>query len=85
MRITRRQFLQTLGAGLLVGLGGGAAARAVPAPERAGSDPEAFVPGYLALHREGLLAGRADRLFALMDRCRLCPRECGTDRRGGEG
>ncbi len=41
------------------------------------------VPAYLALP-EGELEDRADRAFALMEECRLCPRECGVDRLAGK-
>jgi len=39
---------------------------------------------YLRLHREGELAGRAERLLSRLKRCDLCPRECGVDREAGE-
>jgi putative pyruvate formate lyase activating enzyme len=52
---------------------------------RAASDP-GFEPPYVKLHRSGELRRRGDALFEIMRSCRLCPRECGLDRRaGGKG
>lgn len=42
-----------------------------------------FVPGYVGLHESGELAKRADALWEIMSRCRLCPRECGANRHRG--
>lgn len=41
-------------------------------------------PGYMELHRTGDLSKRGEALWALMDSCRLCPRECGANRLDGE-
>ncbi len=41
-------------------------------------------PAYLELHGTGELAVRAERARAMLDRCRLCPRECRTRRLAGE-
>lgn len=38
------------------------------------------VPGYLVLHRKGLLKERVKRLLESLRCCKLCPRECGVDR-----
>ena len=43
-----------------------------------------FEPAYLALHRSGELTRRADELSSVLERCRLCPRECGAKRLAGE-
>jgi len=43
-------------------------------------------PGYRKLHRTGELARRADRLWKILERCELCPRQCGVNRlEGNEG
>jgi putative pyruvate formate lyase activating enzyme len=42
-------------------------------------DP-ALTPSYLKLHRRGELTERGERLWGIMERCRLCPRECGANR-----
>ncbi len=51
-------------------------------PDTAGEKD--FVPGYVKLHESGELAERADTLWNIMSRCRLCPRECGAARHRGE-
>lgn len=37
-------------------------------------------PSYLALHRTGELARRAQTAWAMLQSCTLCPRACGVDR-----
>jgi putative pyruvate formate lyase activating enzyme len=37
-------------------------------------------PGYVALWRSGELARRAERAVAMLDRCRVCPRDCDVAR-----
>jgi putative pyruvate formate lyase activating enzyme len=51
-------------------------------PARPGAP--AFEPAYLALHRDGRLAARAEAARAALEQCRLCPRECGARRLEGE-
>ena len=41
-------------------------------------------PAYVKLFREGGLSERIDNAMALMEACRLCPRECGVNRLEGE-
>jgi putative pyruvate formate lyase activating enzyme len=48
----------------------------------AGPDGE---PAYLELHRTGELKRRAEMLWDIMDRCGLCPRQCGANRHEAEG
>lgn len=43
-----------------------------------------FEPAYLALHRRGELARRAETALAQLARCRVCPRECDVDRLADE-
>ena len=45
-----------------------------------GSD---FEPAYLKLHKTGELKKRAEKLWAIMERCQLCPRRCGVNRLKG--
>jgi len=40
--------------------------------------------GYLSLYRSGELARRADRLWARLGACDICPRECGVNRLEGK-
>ena len=73
---SRRRFLEAS-----VGLAGLGTAHA--SPPRDAFDP-AFEPAYLKLHRTGALRRRADKLWALLESCRLCPRECGAGRQRDE-
>jgi putative pyruvate formate lyase activating enzyme len=73
---SRRLFLEAS-----VGLAGLGTAYASPGPPAA--DP-GFEPAYLKLHRSGELRRRADALWAMLETCRLCPRECGARRLKGE-
>ncbi len=43
-----------------------------------------FEPAYLALHRSGKLAQRAEEVWKLLANCSLCPRKCGIDRLEGK-
>jgi putative pyruvate formate lyase activating enzyme len=51
--------------------------------KKAGNADFGFEPAYLKLHRTGELKKRAERLWAIMERCRLCPRRCGVNRLKG--
>ncbi len=42
-----------------------------------------FEPAYLELHRTGQLKERAEELWAIMEKCQLCPRRCGVNRLKG--
>ena len=78
MKITRRTFLKgTLclsGAMTLPG-------RLVTASTKP-SLPDR--PGYARLEDQGKLASRIEEALAIFEECRLCPRECGVNRRAGE-
>jgi putative pyruvate formate lyase activating enzyme len=47
------------------------------------NQPE-FKPGYLDLHKSGELKRRGKKLWAMMERCELCPRRCGVNKLEGE-
>ncbi len=48
--------------------------------------PPDFEPKYLKLHKNGELKKRSKELWKIMNTCKLCPRECGTNRlKGNEG
>ena len=48
--------------------------------------PPDFEPKYLKLHKNGELKKRGKELWEIMNICKLCPRECGTNRlKGNEG
>jgi putative pyruvate formate lyase activating enzyme len=55
-----------------------------PAAKKSNKKDSGFEPAYLAVHRTGELKQRADTLRAVMEECRLCPRECGVNRLTGE-
>jgi putative pyruvate formate lyase activating enzyme len=76
MAPSRRLFLEASFG--LAGLG-----TAYASPPRAAID-STFEPAYLKLHRTGELRRRADTLWAMLESCRLCPRECGAGRLHGE-
>lgn len=55
-----------------------------PTPTAPQSTPVAgFEPGYVKLHRTGELHKRAEKLWAMMESCQLCPRRCGVNRLKG--
>ena len=90
-KITRRNVLQNtvrlcFRAGLISLFLDGFQTQAFGDPAAKNSTNKAlnFVPAYLALHRTGELKQRADTLWAVMEECRLCPRECGVNRLTGE-
>lgn len=43
-----------------------------------------FEPAYLKLHGTGELKKRGEELWKMMESCKLCPRQCGTDRLAGD-
>ena len=78
MKMTRRSFLKStlyLGGSLTLS---GRLAKAAAKP----SGP--VVPGYARLEDRQKLAARIDQALAIFEDCRLCPRECGVNRRAGE-
>ena len=75
---SRRKFINNclkLSAG---GLGAALIPGRVPAKKRK------WQPAYLKLHQSGELKKRGQKLWAMMKSCRLCPRQCGIDRLGGD-
>jgi len=91
MAQTRREFVRSCGHAALAWLGwsllpihAGCREKTAPtAAPRANIDP-AFEPSYLKLHRSGELKRRGEELWRMMERCALCPRECGARRLDGE-
>ena len=54
------------------------------APDAVSSaSPKAYIPGYIELERSGELERRERALWAKMERCNLCPRNCGVNRMAG--
>ena len=54
-----------------------------PGETAAQIDPD-FEPAYLQLHKTGELENRAQKLWDIMESCRLCPRQCGVNRHARE-
>jgi len=52
--------------------------------EKSAKTASGFEPAYLKLHKTGELRKRAEKLRAIMQECRLCPRQCGVNRLEGE-
>ncbi|MFC1491810.1 radical SAM protein [Nitrospinota bacterium] len=73
--IRRRDFIirsLLLGGSLLIG----------PVPVLA--KRKEWQPAYAKLEREGKFAERIDQAYSIFQRCQLCPRRCGVNRREGE-
>jgi len=51
--------------------------------EKLGTPGSDFEPAYLKLHKTGELKKRSENLWAMMESCQLCPRECGDNRLKG--
>lgn len=84
----RRHFLRTLGGLALTGtllpvMGAGNFLFAGNNSAEGLSLSESFTPGYLKLHRSGELKERGDALWAMLSRCRMCPRNCNINRLAG--
>jgi putative pyruvate formate lyase activating enzyme len=78
MRLTRRDFLKTslLAGGSLLAPPDSTSA----APKKA----EQWTPAYELLERQGKFAQRVEQAYAIFEKCQLCPRLCGVNRRKGE-
>jgi putative pyruvate formate lyase activating enzyme len=77
MRLTRRKFLL----GTLAW--GGGLLGPVPFSIAADWSPVGW-PSYRKLALSGVLAARVERAMQMFENCRLCPRQCGVNRRNGE-
>jgi len=85
---SRRQFIKYCFYTALAGIGGAfiirtARKEAFSEAGRKLKPNPGFEPAYLKLHKSGELKERADRLWKMMESCRLCPRECGVNRLAG--
>jgi putative pyruvate formate lyase activating enzyme len=78
MQVTRRDFIKSslfLGGSLFLS----------PVSLHAGRKKEGeWRPAYEKLEKEGALAEKIQKAYAYFEECRLCPRECGVNRRKGE-
>ncbi len=76
---TRRSFGAQLAALSAAQMLPGCAQTRLPSRIRAG-----WEPAYLQLYRSGELERRVAAFSAMYRSCRLCPRQCGVDRKAGE-
>ena len=77
MEITRREFLRNsliLGGSLLVS----------PVSVHGSQKGEPWRPAYENLENKGRLSERIDQAYAILEKCELCPRQCGVNRLKGE-
>ncbi len=85
--MTRRDFIKALclgtGSVLLKGCGQSENVYA-DGPASAAGETDASQPAYGMLEREGKLAERVEQAYAMLEKCELCPRRCGVNRRKGE-
>jgi len=82
-KITRRSFLEKT-AKLYFSLGLSPLFLDFSKAEASSTNGTDFEPAYLKLHKTGELKERAEELWAIMKRCRLCPRRCGVNRHKGK-
>jgi len=82
-KITRRSFLEKI-AKLYFSLGLSPLFLDFSKAEASSNNGTDFEPAYLKLHKTGELKERAEELWAIMKRCRLCPRRCGVNRHKGK-
>jgi len=78
MHVSRRDFIKSsiaLGSTLLL------SPASVLAEQK---PPQPLVPAYARLEEKGQLARRVEQAYAIFEECRLCPRQCGANRREGE-
>jgi putative pyruvate formate lyase activating enzyme len=78
MELTRRDFFK---ASLILG-----GALVLPHAPLYGSQEreQRWYPAYGKLEEEGRLAERVAQAYSIFEECRLCPRQCGANRRDGE-
>ena len=78
MEVNRREFIRhtlLFGGTLLI----------TPFPLQAGQkEGKKWRPAYEVLEQKGRLARRVEKAYATFEECRLCPRQCGVDRKAGE-
>jgi putative pyruvate formate lyase activating enzyme len=77
MKWTRRDFIKysfLIGSPLLFS----------PISPHAKKKEEQWVPAYEKMERERKLAQRVEQAYAIFEKCQLCPRMCGVNRKRGE-
>lgn len=89
MTITRKDFLKRLcltgGVGLLFLTGGSVLLKAcAPQLDEPDANSGQWQPAYAKLDAEGVLAKRIEQAYSIFEKCELCPRRCGVNRRAGQ-
>lgn len=83
----RREFLRLLvygGGSLLLTTCARRLEKVVAEPvNRAIRTPRDWRPAYALLEERGLLKEKVEQAYAILERCRLCPRSCGVNRLAG--
>lgn len=73
------------GAGVFLIAGGSWLLKAcAPPPDLMEKDERVWQPAYALLEAEGKLVRRIEQAYAIMEDCKLCPRQCGVNRLDGE-
>ncbi|GAB6060021.1 radical SAM protein [Desulfonatronum parangueonense] len=80
MSTTRRRFLQMMALAAGSSYIGSGCASALDN----GLGDDAWLPAYSNLEDAGLLSGRVEEAYAKLEKCDLCPHECGVNRLQGE-
>ncbi len=78
MHVTRRKFIRH------ALLGGGSLLLSPFVIHGRTQDDRQWHPAFYKLEQEGKLAERIEKADAILEECRLCPRECGVNRKDGE-
>ncbi len=78
MEITRRDFIRS---SLLLGGSLFLSPVTLHAVQKKG---EPWQPAYEKLEKEGKFAQRIKKAYSIFERCQLCPRRCGVNRKKGE-
>ena len=81
-KITRRCFLENM-VKLFSSIGLSSIFLDCDKTEASVNPSSGFEPAYLKLHKTGELEMRAEKLWAIMENCRLCPRKCEVNRHKG--
>jgi len=81
-KITRRCFLEDM-VKLFSSIGLSSIFLDCNKTEASSNPGSGFEPAYLRLHKTGELKMRAEKLWSIMENCRLCPRKCEIDRLKG--
>jgi putative pyruvate formate lyase activating enzyme len=79
-----RKLIYSGGAGLLYLAGGAWLLKACARAEEPRNDLKPWQPAYAGLEAEGRLEDRIERAYRIFEKCELCPRRCGVNRRKGE-